>query len=375
MDREWFEKDYYATLGVPKDASAKDIKKAYRKLAQENHPDSNPGNAEAEERFKDISQAYSVLSDTEKRKQYDQAKEAFGTGGFGGFGGFPGGQGGFRVEDAGDIGDIFEGFRGLGDLFGFGGGRRRGAGPVPGEHLYTDLNLSFTEALQGTTTDVAVTGPTVCRVCKGSGAEPGTSTITCPTCRGTGSVATGQGMFSISQPCPTCHGTGTSVVTPCHNCNGRGTEQRARKLKVRIPAGIKNNAVVRLAGKGAPGRNGGEPGDLHVRIHVGKHPIFKRKGRHLRIDVPVTFTEAALGADIYVPTLDGRVKLRLPAGTESGRTFRIKGKGVDTGTGFPGDLLATVKITVPKNIDDESKALLEKLRDHEDADVRRHLEV
>lgn len=371
MDREWFEKDYYATLGVPKDASQKEIKKAYRKLAQENHPDSNPGNTEAEERFKEISQAYSVLSDEDKRKQYDQAKDAFGAGGFGGFAGFPGGQGGFTVEDAGDI---FEGFRGLGDLFGF-GSRRRGAGPVPGEHLYADLNLSFMEAVKGTTAPVSVTGPTVCRVCKGSGAEPGTNTVTCPTCGGSGAVATGQGRFSISQTCPTCFGTGTTVTNPCHNCAGRGVEQRSRTLRVRIPAGIKNNAVVRLAGKGAPGRNGGEPGDLHVRIHVGKHPIFRRKGRNLRVEVPVTFTEAALGADIYVPTLDGKVKLRLPAGTESGKTFRIKGEGVDNGRGSIGDLLASVTVTVPKNIDEETRALLEELKSRESDDVRRQLEV
>jgi molecular chaperone DnaJ len=371
MDREWFEKDYYSVLGVPKEATAKEIKKAYRRLAQEFHPDAKPGNEEAEERFKEISQAYAVLSDEDKRKQYDQAKELYGAGGGFGPGGFPGGFGGFRVEDAGDL---FEGFRGIGDLFGF-GGRRRGTGPVVGENLFTDLNLSFLEAIEGTTASVTVDGPALCRKCRGSGAEPGSATVTCPTCSGRGSVAVGQGMFSISQTCPDCHGTGTKVTNPCRTCRGRGTETRSRTIKVRIPAGIKNNASIRVPGKGAPGRNGGPPGDLEVRIHVGQHPLFRRRGRHLRIDVPVTFTEAALGADIEVPTLDGRVKLRIPAGTESGRTFRIKGKGVASGKGHPGDLLATVQVAVPAEIDDETRALLEELRSRETPGVRAHLEV
>lgn len=371
MDREWFEKDFYAILGVPKTASAKEIKKAYRALAQELHPDANPGNEAAEERFKEVSHAYSVLSDKEQRQQYDQARELYSSGG--GFGpggaGFPGG-GSFRVED---LGDLLGGFGGFGDLLG-GRGGRRGAGPVQGEHLYTDLNLAFTEAITGTTATVGVSGPTVCRTCSGSGAEPGTGTTTCPRCGGSGSIALGQGMFSISQTCDRCHGTGTTVNTPCHTCGGRGTEQRTRSIKVRIPAGIKDNATIRVAGKGAPGRNGGPAGDLHVRIHVGKHPLFTRRKNNLRVTVPITYTEAALGADISVPTLDGQVTLRIPAGTDSGKTFRIKGRGV-AANGTVGDLLATVEVAVPDTLDDDTRELLEALKAKEPANVRSHLGV
>ncbi|MBT8216805.1 MAG: molecular chaperone DnaJ [Acidimicrobiia bacterium] len=367
MDREWFEKDFYAELGVPKTASAAEIKKAYRKLAQEFHPDANPGNSDAEERFKEISHAYSVLSDEESRKQYDQAKELYASGG--GFGPGPGPGGGFQVED---LGDLLGGLGGLGDLFG--GARRTTTRPIQGEHLYSTVNLAFTEAVSGTTATVAVDGDTVCRTCSGSGAEPGTAMATCPRCQGSGSIAAGQGMFSISQTCDVCHGTGRVVTTPCHTCGGRGTEQRVRSIKVRIPAGVRNGATIRVPGKGAPGRNGGPPGDLHVRVNVGNHPLFKRRKNDLRITVPVTFTEAALGADITVPTLDGRVRLRVPPGSDSGKTFRIKGKGVP-GKNRTGDLLATIEVAVPDAVDDETRRLLEELKSHEPADVRSHLGV
>ena len=370
IDREWFDSDYYAVLGVPKTASAKEIKKAYRRLAQKHHPDANPGNSAAEEKFKEVSQAYAVLSDAEKRKQYDQAKEMYASGGgFGPQGGRGGGN--FRVED---LGDMFGGLGGLGDLFG-GGGSRRGTGPVQGEHLYTDLNLAFTEAVKGTTTKVSIDGPRICRTCHGNDAEPGTSLQTCPRCGGAGSIAVGQGPFSISQTCDVCHGTGSTVTTACHTCGGRGTEVRTRTLNIKIPAGIKNKAVIRIAGKGAPGRNGGPAGDLHVRIKVGKHPLFIRRKNDLRVAVPVTFTEAALGADITVPTLDGQVTLRIPAGTNSGKTFRIKGQGVHHGNGARGDLLATVEVAVPDELDDETRQLLEKLKSKEPEDVRAHLGV
>ena len=370
MDREWFEKDFYATLGVPKTASAREIKKAYRKLAQQYHPDANPGNTDAEEKFKEVSHAYSVLSDEETRKQYDQAKELYASGG--GFG--PGGPGGFPGGfQAGDLGDLLGGLGGLGDLFG--GGTRRGAGPIPGEHLYSTVNLAFTEAVTGTTATVAVDGASVCRTCSGSGAEPGTTMAVCPLCNGSGSVALGQGMFSISQTCDVCHGTGRTVSTPCHTCGGRGTEQRVRSIKVRIPAGVKNGATIRVPGKGAPGRNGGPPGDLHVRVHVGRHPLFTRRKNDLRITVPVTFTEAALGADITVPTLDGRVTLRIPPGSDSGKTFRIKGKGVASARKGVGDLLATIEVAVPTELDDETRQLLEQLKQREPEDVRAHLGV
>jgi molecular chaperone DnaJ len=369
MDREWFEKDFYATLGVPKTASAAEIKKAYRKLAQEYHPDANPGNTDAEDKFKEISHAYSVLSDKETRAQYDEAKELYASGG--GFGAGPGGVGGsYQVED---FGDLLGGFGGLGDLFG--GRGQRGAGPVQGEHLYSTVNVAFTEAVSGTTATVAVEGPSVCRTCIGSGAEPGSTMTTCPRCGGSGSIALGQGRFSISQACDVCHGTGRTVSNPCHTCGGRGTENRVRSIKVRLPAGIKNGATIRVAGKGAPGRNGGPAGDLHVRVHVGRHPLFTRRKNNLRITVPVTFTEAALGADIAVPTLDGQVTLRIPPGSDSGKTFRIKGKGVPSAKLGQGDLLATIEVTVPDELDDETRRLLEDLKAHEPADVRSHLGV
>ena len=369
MDREWFEKDFYAVLGVPKTASAGEIKKAYRKLAQQYHPDANPGNTEAEDKFKEISHAYSVLSDKETRQQYDEAKELYASGG-----GFGPGQGGFggqvQVED---LGDLFGGLGGLGDLFG--GRGRRGAGPIQGEHLYSTVNLAFTEAISGSTATVAVDGPSVCRTCSGSGAEPGTAMTTCPRCNGSGSIALGQGRFSISQACDLCHGTGRTVATPCHTCGGNGTRNRVRSIKVRIPAGIKNGATIRVPGKGAPGRNGGPAGDLHVRVHVGQHPLFKRRKNNLRITVPVTFTEAALGADVVVPTLDGRVTLRIPAGSDSGKTFRIKGKGVPSTKGSQGDLLATIEVAVPDELDDDTRKVLEELKALEPADVRSHLGV
>ncbi len=369
MDREWFEKDFYALLGVPKTASAGEIKKAYRKLAQKHHPDANPGNADAEDKFKEISHAYSVLSDKKTRQQYDQAKELYASGG--GFGPGPGGvSGGYRVED---LGDLLGGLGGLGDLFG--GRARRGAGPIQGEHLYSTVNLAFTEAVSGTTATVAVDGPSVCRTCSGSGAEPGTAMTTCPRCGGSGSIALGQGMFSISQTCDLCHGTGRTVTNPCHTCGGRGTRNRVRSIKVRIPAGIKANATIRVAGKGAPGRNGGPPGDLHVRVHVGRHPLFTRRKNDLRITVPVTFTEAALGADIAVPTLDGQVTLRIPAGSDSGKTFRIKGKGVPGSKSGQGDLLATIEVAVPDELDDDTRRLLEELKTREPENLRSHLGV
>ncbi len=369
MDREWFEKDFYATLGVPKSASAGDIKKAYRKLAQQYHPDTNPGNIVAEDKFKEVSHAYSVLSDKETRAKYDEARELYASGG--GFGPGPAGPGGgFQVED---LNDLLGGAGGFGDLFG--GRGPRGSGPVQGEHLYSTVNLAFTEAISGTTTTVAVDGASVCRTCAGSGAEPGTAMTVCPRCGGSGSIALGQGMFSISQTCDVCHGTGRTVTTPCHTCNGRGTEHRVRSIKVRIPAGIKNGATIRVPRKGSPGRNGGPPGDLHVRVHVGSHPLFKRRKNDLRITVPVTFTEAALGADVTVPTLDGRVTLRIPAGSDSGKTFRIKGKGVTSAKKGPGDLLATIEVAVPDDVDDDTRRLLEQLKTHEATDVRSHLGV
>lgn len=361
MNRDWLEKDFYEILGVSKDASQKDIKRAYRKLAQQYHPDARPDDEEAEDRFKQISEAYSVLSDPEKRKEYDQAREMFRSGVFAGG---PGGGQRVRVED---LGDIFGG-GGLGDLFGdlFGGrGFRRGGGPRRGADLTTDVHLSFEEAVRGATVPVRVEGEAPCRTCKGSGAAPGTRVQTCPRCGGRGTVAEDQGLFSIPRPCDRCRGTGRIIEQPCPTCGGRGAEVRTRTIRVRIPSGISDGGTVRLKGKGAPGRDGGPPGDLYVKVHVARHPIFRRRGNHLTVKVPVSYTEAALGAEVDVPTMEGKVTLRIPPGTETGKTFRVPGRGIETGKGRRGDLLVTVEVAVPKDLSPEARELLERLRDHE----------
>jgi molecular chaperone DnaJ len=302
MRKEWMEKDYYAVLGVAKDASQAEIKKAYRKLAQKNHPDANPGDAEAEARFKEINEAYDVLGDPEERKEYDHVRE------MGYFVGGPGGNQQYvRVEDlfgGGRGGTSFDFFSNIGDLLG-GAGRAGGRGPRPGADLSGDLNLSFHDAIAGTTREMSIDG---------------------------------------------------------------------RRIKVRIPKGVADRTRIRVPGKGAPGSNGGPAGDLYVTVHVASHPIFGRSGKDLEITVPVTYTEAALGAEIDVPTLDGKVRLRLPAGTSSGKTFKVPGRGVEPAAGKPGDLLVTVEVAVPADLDEEERALLEKLRAHE-TDPRTHLGV
>lgn len=371
MEQEWLEQDYYKILGVPKTASQKEIKKAYRKLAQTLHPDANPDDAGAEDRFKDVSAAYAVLSDSEKRKQYDEAREMFRAGGFGqgafrGGGGFGGAQS-VRVEDLSDI------FSGFGDVFG--GRVRTASGAEPGADVYADLNLAFKEAIEGTTATLGVDGEFSCRTCKGSGAQPGSRVVTCPVCQGTGVQAVSQGVFAMTRPCDHCRGTGRQVEHSCDTCSGRGVEHRNRQVKVRIPAGIKDRATIKVSGKGSPGRLGGPPGDLIVRVHVGKHPVFTRKGDNLAVTVPVTFTEAVRGAEIAVPTLNGSVKLKVPAGTDSGKTFRIKGKGVPKKNGGRGDLLATVQVHVPSDLSDEGQALIDNLREFDPENVRAHLGV
>ncbi len=376
MNRDWVEKDFYEILGVTKDASAEEIKRAYRKLAQKNHPDANPGDTAAEDRFKQISEAYSVLSNADKRTEYDEVRRLVESGGFRGFGGAggPGGFGGFggqriRVED---LNDLFGGLGGLGDLFGFGGGGR-GAGPRRGPDAAAELHLGFEDAVRGVTTTVSVRGEAPCSRCGGSGGEPGTSVTTCPTCRGAGQVAQNQGLFALPQPCPQCRGAGRIIETPCTNCHGRGAEVRTRRIKVRIPAGVKDGATIRLPGKGGPGAQGGPPGDLLVTVHVASHPIFKRKGNDLTVTVPVTYTEAALGTKIEVPTLDGSVTLKVPSGTASGKTFRVRGRGVDPERGKAGDLLVRVEVVVPRRVSRDEKKLLEQLATYEDEDVRAHL--
>lgn len=374
MNRDWLDKDFYDILGVANDASAEDIKKAYRKLAQKHHPDSNPGDHEAEEKFKEVSEAYATLSKPDQRKEYDQVRRVAAQGGFGGFGGQPGGFGGFggqqvRVEN---LEDLLGGLGGLGDLFGF-GSTGRGRGPTRGADLQTELTIPFDEAASGVTTAVRVEGAAVCSHCSGTGAEPGTNVSTCPTCGGRGTVAQNQGFFSFSQPCPQCRGSGKLIDTPCTVCRGSGTENRSRKVNLRVPAGVKDGATLRLRGKGAPGANGGPAGDLLVRVRVAPSKTFGRKGNDLTLTVPITYSEAALGTKIDVPTLNGGVKVRIPSGTPSGKTFRVTGKGIKPDRGRNGDLLVTVQVAVPKKISKEEKRLIEELAQHETDDIRAHL--
>jgi molecular chaperone DnaJ len=360
--REWFEKDYYRVLGVPETATAKEVKSAFRKLSRQYHPDANPGDDAAEERFKEVSAAYDVVGDAERRKEYDEVRRlgpaAAGFPGGGGAGGF---GGGFQFQDGADLGDL------LGNLFGRGGrgagGRRRGTGPHRGQDLETELHLTFDDAASGVTTSVHLTSEAPCSTCHGSGARPGTTPVTCATCGGSGAVVDDQGPFAFSQPCPTCGGRGVRVEDPCPTCHGSGVERRPREVKVRIPAGVDDGQRIRLKGRGGPGRNGGPPGDLYVVVHVSPHPLFKRSGRDLTITVPITFAEAALGADIAVPTLaDGPVTVRLPEGTRSGRTFRVKGRGVPAAKGA-GDLLVTVEVAVPSKLSSAERSAVEAYRD------------
>jgi molecular chaperone DnaJ len=371
--REWFEKDYYEVLGVPRTATAKDITRAYRKLARQYHPDANPGQ---EERFKDISAAYDVIGDAEKRKEYDEVRRlgpaaaGFGGNGFGGAGG-DGGAAGFRVDDLGDL---------FGGLFGRRGGRGRpgpgaAAGPRRGADLEAQLHLAFDEAVHGVTTTVNLASEAPCRTCHGSGARPGTSPTTCPVCHGRGVVEDNQGLFSLSTACLRCGGRGQIVEDPCPTCDGTGTQVQPRQVRVRIPAGVDDGQRIRLKGRGAPGAGGGPAGDLYVVVQVDPHPIFGRQGKDLTLHVPVTFPEAALGADIAVPTLDGDpVTLRLPPGTRSGRTFRVRGRGVPVAKGA-GDLLVTVEVAVPAQLSDAERRAIEELAAANPDSPRSHLGV
>ena len=373
--REWFEKDYYAILGVSESATQKEITKAYRKLARENHPDQHPGDSAAEERFKEASGAYDVLGDENRRKEYDAVRRMGPVGGgMGGAGGS--GPGGFRFDtsDIGDLGDLF------GGLFNRGRGARGGrgtapTGPIRGDDLHTELHLSFDDAFSGVTTAVHLTSEAACSRCDGNGAEPGTTPSICPTCGGRGVLDENQGLFSFSQPCGTCQGRGVTIDSPCRNCGGNGVEHRPREIKVRIPQGVKDGQRIRLKGRGAPGRNGGPPGDLHVTVHVGSHPIFGRKGDDLTITVPVTFAEAALGAEIAVPTMAGEpVTIRVPAGTRSGKVFRVSGRGVSHGSST-GSLLVTIEVDVPAKLSSEERKAIETLASVSDESPRAHLGV
>ena len=346
--REWFEKDFYKVLGVAENASEKEITKAYRKLARELHPDANPGDAAAEERFKAVSAAYDVIGDEDKRKSYDEVRRLGPmAGGFGGGG--PGAPGGFNM----DIGDLLGGLFGRG---GGGGGRARSGASrgQKGADLEADLALDFEDAVNGIETTIHLTSEASCSTCSGTGARPGTTPTACPSCDGRGVQDDNQGFFSMSRPCSTCSGRGSVVSDPCSTCRGSGSEVRPRDVKVRIPAGVKSGQKIRLKGRGGPGRLGGEPGDLFVKVRVKDHPLFGRAGKDLTLDLPITFDEAALGADISVPTIDGgTVRMRVPAGTPSGKTFRLRGKG------GAGDLLVTASIVVPDDLTPDQKSAIE----------------
>jgi len=346
----------YEVLGVSKTASDDEIKKAYRKLARENHPDANQGDAAAEERFKEIQGAYDTLSDSEKRKNFDN---------FGANGGRPGGfgdaPGGFAYENV-DLSDLLGQFGGIFGRGGGGGGGGRRGRPQPerGADLESRVKLSFEDSLKGAQVRVPVEVDAACHTCHGTGAEPGTSPVTCQRCGGSGSVSESQGLFALSQPCPKCRGNGVVVEKPCKTCRGGGRERVTKRYAVKIPAGAKDGIRVRLQGKGEPGRNGGPGGDLFVIASVEPSPLYERRDADLVLEVPVTYPEATLGATVEIPTPDGPVNLKIPAGTESGRLLRVKGRGAPKlKGGGKGDLLARVKVTVPQKLTKAEKEALE----------------
>ena len=382
--KDWLEKDYYQALGVAKDASASDIKKAYRKLARELHPDKKPGDAAAEARFKEVSEAYDVLSDEGKRKEYDEARSLFASGAFrGGFpgtgaGGFPGDGTTFDVSDL--FGDSATSGGGLGDLFGglFGRGtgtrtRSRPSAPSRGANLDAEITLGFDEAVRGATLPLQLSGPGPCKTCGGIGAKPGTAPHTCPTCGGSGYVSRNQGAFGFSEPCRDCQGTGQIIDNPCPECHGSGVTLQTRSITVRVPPGIRDGAKLRIRGKGAPGQRGGPAGDLLVTVHVAEHKLFGRSGDDLTLTVPVSFPEAALGTTLRVPTLDGTVTLRIPPGTPSGRTLRVRGRGAPKRGGGHGDLLVTVEVAVPQHMSAQAKEALRSYRAAQSDDPRPHI--
>ncbi len=369
---DWATKDFYAVLGVSKDATADDIKKAYRKLARANHPDSNPDDAAKHEKFKAVAEAYDVVGDVDKRKKYDEFRTlSAGGGGFGG--GFPTGfnrggtgQGGFDINDllreqggGGGFGDMF------GDLFGGGAQRqRRAPRPAKGNDLEATTTLGFEDALNGTTISLRLTSDAPCPTCSGTGGKPGTRPHICPECEGAGFVVANRGGgFSMNETCPVCGGRQLVYDEACPTCHGSGHGPSTRTIQARIPAGVKDGQKIRLRGKGGKGENGGPAGDLIVIVRVGSHPVFGRSGDNLTLDVPVSFDEAALGADIKIPTLGGApVTLKIPAGTPNGRTFRVRGKGVTKKDGTAGDLLATVEVQVPATLGDTAREALEAYR-------------
>lgn len=334
-------RDYYEVLGVERGADEAVVKKAYRRIAMKNHPDRNPDNPDAEKRFKEATEAYEVLADSEKRQAYDQ----FGHEGVGSNGGFGGGGAGFS--------DVF------GDVFGdiFGGGRQ--SGPPRGSDLRYDLELDLEDAARGKTVKIKVPTLASCQECSGSGARKGTAPITCNTCQGAGQVRRSQGFFAVQQTCPSCRGRGRVITDPCNSCYGRGRVEETKTLSVKVPAGVDTGDRIRLSGEGEAGPEGGLPGDLYVQVVMKDHPIFQRDGSNLYCEVPISIIDAALGGELEVPTLDGRVKLKIPSETQTGKLFRMRGKGIaPVRGGGPGDLLCRVEVETPVKLNSEQKELL-----------------
>ncbi|RZU72575.1 molecular chaperone DnaJ [Micromonospora kangleipakensis] len=388
--KDWIEKDYYAVLGVEKSASSDEIKKSYRKLARESHPDHNPGDPKAEERFKAVSEAYAVLGDEKKRREYDEMRSLFGSGAFrrnARGGGQPGGMP-FDVSDlfggggAAGGADTRFGGGGFTDLFstifsgGAGaGGPARPRGPARGRDVETEVALDFDDAVRGVTLPLSLRAPGVCDTCHGNGAKPGTQPVACPVCHGAGVTTRNQGSFSFSEPCRNCQGVGTVVEEKCPECHGTGGVTKTRTLNVRFPAGVADGQRIRLAGRGEPGERGGPAGDLFVQVKVRPDELFGRSGDDLTLTVPITFPEAVLGIDLRVPTLDGTVTLRVPPGTPSGRVLRARGKGVVRKDGRAGDLLVTLDVVVPAKLSDEARTALESFADQTPAAAREHLDA
>jgi molecular chaperone DnaJ len=364
----------YDVLGVAKSASQDEIKKAYRKLAREHHPDRNPGNKEAEARFKEVQAAYDVLSDPEKRKQYDRFGSGDGRGGFGPGGGFTWSSENFDFADLGGLGDVF------GDILGGFTGRGRGGRARSqergrrGSDVEVEVKLSFEDSLKGIETRVPVELETTCSECNGSGAAPGTAPVICPECHGRGVISESQGLFALSQPCPRCRGNGTVIEQPCPRCRGTGRERRTKRYTVKIPAGVRDGTRIRLKSKGEAGYGGAEAGDLFVVTRVESSRIYERRGDDLVVDVPVTYSEAALGANVEVPTPDGPVTLKVPAGSQDGRQLRIRGKGAPKlKSGGKGDVIARLRIVVPKKPSKRERELLEELAKANRGDPREAL--